>query len=136
MKDIPHKNPISGLVEEALEHIKTLVDVETVVGSPLIMGDDVSAYPIIKITMGVISGGGQYANKLIVRKHANFPFAGGTGAGFTAEPIGFLIVNKGEHQLITIQNKNAWTDVLSKVGDGLEEYLKNVALSSMKKEHK
>ncbi|MBR4271014.1 MAG: hypothetical protein IKQ31_05030 [Clostridia bacterium] len=134
MKDIPYKNPIAGLVEEALGHIKSLVDVDTVVGAPLAMGEHITAYPIIKITVGVISGGGQYANKLIVRKHASFPFAGGTGAGFTAEPIGFLIVNKGEHQLITIQNKNAWTDVLEKVGDGLGEYLKNIAKNANKKE--
>ena len=128
MKDIHEsKNPIASLVSDALEHIKSLVDVETVMGAPLKMGEQVTAYPVVKITVGVVSGGGQYANKLVARKDATFPFAGGTGAGFTAEPIGFLVVNKNEHQLITIQNKNKWAEVMEKVGDGLSQYLKNVA---------
>ncbi len=127
MKDTEKSNPIASIVSDALQHIKSLVDVETVMGAPLKMGEQVTAYPIVKITVGVVSGGGQYANKLIVRKDNNFPFAGGTGAGFTAEPIGFLVVNKNEHQLITIQNKNAWAEVMEKVGDGLGQYLKNIA---------
>jgi len=135
MKDMrENKNPIASIVSDALEHIKSLVDVETVMGAPLKMGEQVTAYPIVKITVGVVSGGGQYANKLIVRKENNFPFAGGTGAGFSAEPIGFLVVNKNEHQLITIQNKNAWAEVMEKVGDGLSQYLKNVAKNGVKKE--
>ena len=133
MKDIHEsKNPIASIVSDALEHIKSLVDVETVMGSPLKMGEQVTAYPIVKITVGVVSGGGQYANKLITRRETTYPFAGGTGAGFTAEPIGFLVVNKNEHQLITIQNKNAWAEVMEKVGDGLGQYLKNIAKNTKK----
>ena len=128
-------NPIASLVSEALKNIKMYVDMDTIVGKALDMGDGVVAYPIIKITLGVVAGGGQYANKMIVRKTGNcYPFAGGTGAGFTAEPMGFLIVNKGEHQLITIQNENAWVNIMSKVGDALSDYLKTVAKKSMKKE--
>ncbi|MBO5102689.1 MAG: hypothetical protein J6C13_01185 [Clostridia bacterium] len=128
------KNPVSTLIGEALENIKMYVDMDTIVGQALQMGDGVVAYPIIKITLGVVAGGGQYANKMIVRKTNNeYPFAGGTGAGFTAEPMGFLIVNKGEHQLITIQNENAWASTMSKVGDALGEYLKTIAKKEVKK---
>ncbi len=136
MKDIrEYNNPIANIVSDALEHIKSLVDVETVMGAPLKMGEQVVAYPIVKITVGVVSGGGQYANKMIVRKDVSLPFAGGTGAGFTAEPIGFLVVNKNEHQLITIQNKNKWAEIMEKVGDGLSQYLKNIAKNGGKKKN-
>lgn len=131
MKDYQEKeanNPIASLVADALQSVKSFVDMDTIIGSAINMGEGVVAYPIIKVTVGLVSGGGQYANKIIVRKAGNcYPFAGGTGAGFTAEPMGFLIVNKGEHQLITMQNKNAWSSVMSKIGDGLSEYLKSLA---------
>lgn len=130
------KSPIAQLVSDALESIKSLVDMDTIVGNAIDMGGGVVAYPIIKITIGLVTGGGQYANKMIVRKGNNFPFAGGTGSGFTAEPMGFLIVNKGEHQLITMQNQNAWANVMDKVGDALSDYLKSVAKNGAKKNKK
>lgn len=139
MKECQDKtqNPIAQLVADALDNIKSLVDMDTIVGSAIDMGGGVVAYPIIKITIGLITGGGQYANKMIVRKTGNnFPFAGGTGSGFTAEPMGFLIVSKGEHQLITMQNQNAWANVMDKVGDALSDYLKSVAKNGIKKDKK
>lgn len=126
-------NPIATLVADALENIKQYVDMDTIVGKALDMGEGVFAYPIIKVTLGVVAGGGQYANKMIVRKIANsYPFAGGTGAGFTAEPIGFLIVKNGQHELVTIQNENAWAETLNKVGNALSDYLKTISKKQKK----
>ncbi len=136
MKEFQDKseNPIAQIVSDALERVKTLVDMDTIMGNALEMEDGVVAYPIIKITIGVVSGGGQYASKMIVRKAGtHFPFAGGAGTGFTAEPMGFLIVNKGEHQLITMQNKNAFASVMDKVGGALSDYLKSLAKKESKK---
>lgn len=137
MKEFQDKsaNPIAEMVADALNSIKTLVDMDTIVGNAIDMGDGVITYPIIKITIGLVTGGGQYANKMIVRKIGNnYPFAGGTGTGFTAEPMGFLIVSKGEHQLITMQNKNAWANIMDKVGDSLSDYLKSLAKKELKKD--
>lgn len=120
-------NQIKNLIENALSSIKNYVDMDTLIGDPLEMGKDVMAYPIIKVTVGIVAGGGQYSNKLIIKRgRQSYPFVGGTGAGFCAEPIGFLVVNQGKQELITIQNENAWADAISKVGDGLSTYLKNV----------
>ena len=44
-----------------------------------------------------------------------------------------MIVNNGEHQMITIQNQNAWANVMEKVGDSLGEYLKNISKKELKK---
>lgn len=130
-------SPINGLFNQALHDIKTYVDMDTLIGSPLAMGENTLAYPIIKVTVGVMAGGGQYANKLMIKKsHHTYPFAGGTGAGFTAEPVGFLVVSNGKHDLITIQNENAWANTISKVGDGLNEYLKKLAKNQAKSDKK
>ena len=123
-----NNNPIKGLIQDALQSSKNYGDMDTLIGEPLTMGENVLAYPIIKVSVGIVAGGGQYSNKLIVKKgHPAYPFVGGTGAGFSAEPIGFLIVNNGKQELITIQNENAWSEAVSKLGDGLGSYLKNIA---------
>ena len=123
-----NNNPIKGLIQDALQSIKNYVDMDTLIGEPLTMGENVLAYPIIRVSIGIVAGGGQYSNKLIVKKgRPAYPFVGGTGAGFSAEPIGFLMVNNGKQELITIQNENAWSEAVSKLGDGLGSYLKNIA---------
>ncbi len=128
-------NPVSGLLNEALKNIKTYIDMDTLIGDPLSMGEGVVAYPIIKISVGVLAGGGQYANKLLLRKGRQvYPFAGGTGAGFSAEPVGFFVVNKGVHNLITIQNENAFSEAIEKVGEGLSQYLKSLSKKQKKRE--
>ena len=121
-------NPNLGLLGEALQNIKSCVDMDTLIGEPLSMGEGVLAYPIIKITVGVVAGGGQYASKFLIKKGKNgYPFAGGTGTGFTAEPVGFLVVNKDSQNLITIQNQNAFANTINKIGEGFGEYLKNIS---------
>lgn len=128
-------NPVGGLLAEALQNIKSYVDMDTLIGEPLSMGEHTAAYPLIKVTVGVVAGGGQYASKYLIKRGKNsYPFAGGTGAGFTAEPVGFLVVNNDQHNLITIQNENAWANTIDKVGDALNQYLKNLAKREGKKE--
>lgn len=141
MKDMQNDNNgascIKNLIQDALQSIKNYVDMDTLIGEPLSMGDEVLAYPIIKVSVGIVAGGGQYSNKLIIKKGRQvYPFAGGTGAGFSAEPIGFLIVNKGKQELVTIQNENAWAETISKLGDGLSSYLKNLSKNKQNKEKK
>ncbi len=122
------ENLIKGLIQDALGSIKNYVDMDTLIGEPLNMGEQVLAYPIIKVSVGVVAGGGQYSNKLIIKRGKSvYPFVGGTGAGFSAEPVGFLIVSKGKHELVTIQNENAWAETMKKLGDGISSYLKNIA---------
>lgn len=128
-----NENQIKSMIENALSSIKNYVDMDTLIGDPLEMGGNVKAYPIIKVMVGIVAGGGQYSNKLIIKRgRPEYPFVGGTGAGFSAEPIGFLVVNKGKQELITIQNENAWANAVSKVGEGLSTYLKNVAKKQSK----
>ena len=41
-----------------------------------------------------------------------------------------------QKSMITMQNKNAWSSVMSKIGDGLSEYLKSLAKKEIKKTKK
>jgi len=135
MKEYCDKTKIDELINGAVSNIKSLVNMETVIGEAVDMGNDCKAYPVIKITVGVVAGGGEYSNKIVMRKGGNFPFAGGTGAGFTAEPVGFLISRPNSCELVTIQGKNTMNEVFNKLGDVMSDYIKKV-LSKKAEEQK
>lgn len=87
-------HPIKQIIEEAIEKINRSIDVNKIIGNPIISGEDV-IIPISKVSLGFVAGGGEY-NQETPPKNANkeYPFAGGSGAGFSVSPIGFIISNK------------------------------------------
>ena len=127
MNEDQQKTKIDDMISNAIGDIKKLVNMETVVGNAIDMGNDCKAYPIIKITVGLIAGGGEYSNKIIVRKRQSYPFAGGTGAGFTAEPVGFLISRPTGCEMVSMQAKNSVSNVMEKLSDAMAEYIKKIA---------
>lgn len=118
-------NPIEKIMETALEKVKGLVDVNTVIGNPVTMIDGTMIIPITKVSMGFVSGGGEYCDNLKPQNNKKeYPFAGGSGTGFSINPIGFLVGKEGNLKLISIENKSAFDSVMQ-IAKNLSEKLKN-----------
>lgn len=81
----------SGLLATAIEKIRDLVDVSTIIGDPIPVGDGVSIIPVSKVTYGFASGGSDFPSKTNAEL-----FGGGGGAGITINPVAFLVINNGE----------------------------------------
>ncbi len=82
---------INELIDSSLENLDTLADVNTVIGKPIITASGFQVIPFSKVTMGNLSGGGEYGDVKIVKETDSFPFAGGSGAVVSMKPMGFLI---------------------------------------------
>jgi len=122
------------LIRNGLENLKPVIDVNTVVGDPVDMQNGDKIFPLVKISVGYVAGGGEYANKkMLAKKVTNFPFAGGSSAGCTAEPIGFLIARKSGSELITVNNENAFADIAKKVADALAYFVKKGGKATLEK---
>ena len=133
------ENKILELLKNGFNSIKPVIDVENVIGSPVDMPNGDKVFPLVKISIGYVAGGGEYANRKFLKSKTGFPFAGGTSSGSCAEPVGFLIVKKSGAELITLQNENAFADIAKKVADTLALFVKKqgkVALEKVKKEYK
>ena len=77
------QHPIDNMMQTTMENIRSMVDVNTVVGAPVTGTKGTTIIPISKVSFGFIAGGGEYAaDESRSRSLANegFPFAGGTGA--------------------------------------------------------
>ncbi|MEL7623515.1 MAG: GerW family sporulation protein [Clostridiales bacterium] len=56
------QHPIEGLMRTALENIKDMVDVSTVVGDPIDNGSGIFMVPICKVSCGFVSGGSEFGS--------------------------------------------------------------------------
>lgn len=102
-------HPIQGLMKTAMESIKDMVDVNTVVGDPVETKDGAVIIPVSRVAFGFAAGGGEYEGQTNGREQAGddgggtgMPFAGGSGAGVSVQPVGFLVVGHGEIRMLAV----------------------------------
>ena len=99
-----NENPVSSVLEETLSNLKSIIDIDCIVGEPIKEGGCV-IIPISKVSIGFVSGGGEYKKEKIKFKNPKYPFAGGSGAGCNISPIGFLIINNIDVKFISTEDK-------------------------------
>lgn len=107
MKDKIYTNKIEEVMRSAMNNLRSLVDIDVVVGKPIISESEMTIIPLTKVTMGFVSGGGEYNADLKERKDAEYPFSGGSGGGLSIKPIGFLVIRNKEIELVKIDSKSA-----------------------------
>lgn len=98
------KHPIENIMSTTLENIRDMIDVNTVVGEPIAAGDGSTIIPISRVSFGFVAGGGEYGPaQRREAEAAEHPFAGGTGAGVTVQPLGFLVTGADQTRLLPAQ---------------------------------
>ncbi len=95
------EHPIQGLMDTTLEKIKQMVDINTIIGDPIITQDGTTIIPVSKIAYGFASGGSEFGNKQ--QPEAKL-FGGGGGAGVTINPVAFIAISHGDVKLLNISN--------------------------------
>ena len=105
----PAKNgKIKSLMEATLNKLSEMVDTETVIGEPMVISPKLTLIPISKTSFGFASGGSDFSKK----DNPNIHFGGGSGAGVTVTPLGFLsIANETEVTYIPLGNGGAASPV-------------------------
>ncbi len=82
---------LNALIHSSLEKLDDITDVNTVIGKPIVTASGFQIIPFSKVTLGNLSGGGEYGDVKVVKETDSFPFAGGSGAVVSMKPMGFLI---------------------------------------------
>jgi sporulation protein YtfJ len=82
-------HPIEGLMKTALESIKQMVSVNAVIGEAVEAPNGTVIIPVSRVSCGFVAGGAEYEFK---EANRHSPFGGGSGAGVSVVPIGFLVV--------------------------------------------
>ena len=110
------ENQINELMSSAIEKIKSVVDTNTVVGVPFETKDGMLIIPLTKVSVGFVAGGGEYSkDKKSVKELEKYPFAGGSGAGLSMNPIGLLKIKGDKVDLIRVDEKSTCEQVFDAI---------------------
>jgi len=88
-------------METTMSKIREMVDVNTIVGTPIKTDDGITLIPVSKVSFGFASGGSDFQTKNTQNGSANF--GGGSGAGVNISPVAFLVVKDGNVKMISAQ---------------------------------
>lgn len=100
------QHPIDGLMKTAMESIKDMVDVNTVIGEPVETPEGSVIIPISKVALGFGSGGSDF--EICGSRDGGSggeplpAFGGGAGAGMSVKPVGFLIAGNGQVRMLPV----------------------------------
>ncbi len=108
---VENDHPIERIMDNAFVKIRSFVDTDTVIGTPVTTADGLSIIPISKVSMGFLTGGGEYSD-LSEKQKDEFPFAGGSGAGVSVQPLGFLVSDGRSVKLVNVGDKSPFEKLL------------------------
>lgn len=113
---------LNAMMDTAATQLDELADVNTVIGKPIITASGLQIIPFSKVTMGNLSGGGEYGDLKVVKETNSFPFAGGCGAVVSMKPMGFL-VDDGKSCHILRVSEQPLDNLIERAGEIVREVM-------------
>lgn len=114
----------------AMNSIREMVDVNTIIGEPIETSNNIIIIPISKVGFGFAAGGSEFKGETIgeySKKDKDeeiqykLPFGGGSGAGVSITPIAFLVVQSNNVKLLPVSHSSAMDRLLDYVPDLVEK---------------
>ncbi|MCL2062274.1 MAG: sporulation protein YtfJ [Firmicutes bacterium] len=99
-----NERPVERVMDNAFSKMRSLVDADIVIGTPVYTADGASIIPVNRVTMGFVTGGGEYGAQ--PETVGGYPFAGGSGAGVSVAPICFLVSDGKSIKLVNMDEKS------------------------------
>ena len=96
---------INNLIDSSVLTLNDIADVDTVIGKPIVTASGFQVIPFSKVTMGCLSGGGEYGDVKVVKETDSMPFAGGSGCVVSMKPMGFIIDDGKTCRMIRITDE-------------------------------
>lgn len=114
------EHPIQGMMSTAMQKIREMVDVNTIIGDPITTPNGTTIIPVSKVSFGFASGGSD-----IPSKNPKDIFGGGSGAGISINPLAFLVVSNDGVKLLQLSDSdntaNKMVDLVPEVIDKISE---------------
>ncbi|MDM5339395.1 GerW family sporulation protein [Fictibacillus enclensis] len=106
------EHPIEGLMKTAMENLKQMIDVNTIIGDPVETPDGSVILTVSKVGFGFAAGGSEFgggeqqngSSQQNPLDSEELPFGGGSGGGVSITPIAFLIVGSNGIKTIHLDN--------------------------------
>ena len=140
-------HPIEGLMLTAMNSIREMVDVNTIIGEPIETSNNIIIIPISKVGFGFAAGGSEFKGETIDEDSKRdkeeqiqyrLPFGGGSGAGVSISPVAFLVVQGGTVKLLPVNHSSSIDKLLDYIPDLMEKAnnILNKQMNNKKEEKK
>ena len=118
---------LGSAIGKSMKGLRDLVDVDCIVGKPIVTASGTTIIPISKVTFGFGSGGSDIA------KSQKDDFGGAAGAGVTIQPLCFLIEREGDVRILNVnQNRTTAEAIVNMVPEAIDRI--SAAVSKAKAE--
>jgi sporulation protein YtfJ len=118
-------HPIQGLMTTAMENLKEMIDVNTIIGDPVETPDGSVILTVSKVGFGFAAGGSEFIlengggnsqsqqGQDKEKSQSKHPFGGGSGGGVSITPIAFLIVSSNGVKMLHLdENTHLYEKIL------------------------
>ena len=112
---------INNLIEESFSKLEELIDVNTVIGKPVTTKSGFQIIPFSKVTLGNLTGGGEYGDVKVIKEKNGTPFAGGSGGVISMKPMGFLVDDGSSCRILKITD-----DAMDNLIERASEIIKDI----------
>ncbi len=125
------EHPINELMEKAMENIKKMVEVNTIIGEAVETPNGTVIIPVTKVSCGFAAGGtqGDPLNNSNTPAVLNEPpeantqtFGGGSGGGVMVQPVGFLVIHDDDVRFQVVDH----TAIFDRLLDQVPEFIKQI----------
>ncbi|MFC7786944.1 MAG: GerW family sporulation protein [Bacillota bacterium] len=135
------EHPIEGLMTTAMENLKEMIDVNTIIGDPVETPDGSVILTVSKVGFGFAAGGSEFiidgkgkedgggkggdggSDKSSPKQQ---PFGGGSGGGVSITPIAFLIVSSKGIKMLHLDESTHLIDRLLDLAPGAIEKIQGM----------
>ena len=88
---------LPNMLDNTIAKIREMVDVNSVIGDPIVTNDGITIIPVSKVSVGYGGGGSDFSTK-----NGDNPFGGGVAAGVKVTPIASLIIKEGNVRMVPV----------------------------------
>lgn len=137
------EHPIEGLMQAAMHSIRDMIDVNTIIGEPMEISEEITIIPISKVGFGFAAGGSEFKGETIedYKKKEDEesiayrnPFGGGSGAGVSIKPVAFLVIQNDMVKLMPVEHSCTIDRVLDYIPEIFDKTEKLIEKMCNKKE--
>lgn len=124
------EHPIEGLMLTAMNSIKDMIDVNTIIGEPIQAANNIAVIPISKVSFGFAAGGSEFKGETVDEYNRSdkdeqiqyrLPFGGGAGAGVSVNPVAFLVIQGSVVKLLPVNHSTSLDKLLDYIPDLFEK---------------
>ena len=125
-----NEHPIEGLMTSAMDSIRNMIDVNTIIGEPIEPINNVIIIPVSKVGFGFAAGGSEFKGEAINEYNKKekeeqiqykLPFGGGSGAGVSINPVAFIVIQENNVRLLPIEHCSSIDRLLDYIPDFMDK---------------